>query len=488
MKNFIKIFALAWLLLFPEACQKYYPMVPPPVKDVEDDLDEEIGGSAPFFVTVYGSGTMDGTSWDNAMDASGLTDLLTNYQNLSRQPIYVAEGKYVLSNQAGEGLTITKDLYNVKGGFSASSTNYNTDEWDPVKYPTIFSGDVNGNNRADEGDCALMKVTSGHVKFEGISFRHGYLSQETAATLAGQIGAGIYVNGTPLSTSVTVIGCEFKDNVTRANNGTSSAVAGGPCALVQSGIFKARNTRFQNNAGYSGGRGGAVRFNSDNACGFFDRCLFSGNTLDNKFGSAIQLSAGHLCINNTTFIDNVGECGVINGGGAFLICNTTVVLDSGDKTDYAFRCESGSGKCTRLINNVFMTEKTGGYGINVNHNTPDITTFGGNIFQGIRYGDNNDKSTSIFTPAATDAVKSVSGSLEGECWVYNPSGVMTNYVTAANLIEAVKGFAPTVSQNFVNLGQTFFEWVTEPGFKVDYRGQARNIDKLQPGSYDSNIN
>ena len=113
MKNIIKIFALAMLLILPEACQKYYPMVAPPIKEVEDDLDEEIGGSMPFYVTVHGAGTMDGTSWDNAMDATGLFDLLTNYQNLSRQPIYVAEGKYVVSNKAGEGLTITKDIYNV---------------------------------------------------------------------------------------------------------------------------------------------------------------------------------------------------------------------------------------------------------------------------------------------------------------------------------------------------------------------------------------
>lgn len=156
MKNIIKIFALTMLLILPEACQKYYPMVAPPIKEVEDDLDEEIGGSMPFYVTVHGAGTMDGTSWDNAMDATGLFDLLTNYQNLSRQPIYVAEGKYVVSNKAGEGLTITKDIYNVKGGFSASSSGNSTTDWDPAKYVTIISGDVNGNNRADDGDCGIF--------------------------------------------------------------------------------------------------------------------------------------------------------------------------------------------------------------------------------------------------------------------------------------------------------------------------------------------
>ena len=489
MKKIITIFALTTLLVLPEACQKYYPMVAPPVKEVEDDLDEEIGGSMPFFVTELGAGKMDGSSWDNAMDASGLYDLLTNYQNLSRQPVYVAEGKYVLSNTAGEGLTITKDLYNVKGGFSKTSTWTSIADWDPEKYPTIFSGDVNGNDRADEGDCALIKVTGGHVNFEGISFRHGYLDQALSETLKGQIGAGIYVNGVPASTSVTVVGCEFKDNLTLADNNKNGSVCGGPGVLVQSGLFKARDSRFINNTGSSGGRGGAVRFNSDEACGFFDRCLFSGNILPGKFGSAIQLSSGHLCLNNTTFVDNVGECGVVNGGGAFLVVNTTILGDSDDRSDYVFRCESNTGKSTRFINNVFMSEKSSSYGLNVNQNTPDITSMGGNIYQGVKYGDNGDRSATIFTPATTDVVRTVIGTIEGGCWLYDASAAgMSNYVTAANVIDTVKSFAPTMSASFANLGLTFLEWVGEEGFKVDYRGQARNPEKFQPGSYDANLN
>ncbi len=477
------------LLVLPEACQKYYPMVPPPIKEVEDDLDEEIGGSMPFFVTELGSGTMDGSSWDNAMDASGLYDLLTNYQNLSRQPIYVAEGKYVVSNVAGEGLTITKDIYNVKGGFSKSSTWTSTTDWDPEKYPTIFSGDVNGNNRPDDGDCALFKVTGGHIKFEGVRFSHGYIDQNISSTLKGQIGAGIYINGVPASTSVTVENCEFKDNLTMADNNSNGSVTGGPCVLVHSGVFKARDSRFVNNNGSSGGRGGAARFNSDAACGFFDRCLFSGNNIPGKFGSAIQLSAGHLCINNSTFVDNVGECGVINGGGAFFIANTTVIGDSADKSDYIFRCESNQGKGSKLINNVFMTEKSTSAAINVNHKSLDLTSMGGNIYQGIKYGDNGDMSTSIFTPAATDVMRTLTGSLNGGCWIYDVAAAgMSNYVTAANVIDAVKAFAPTVSSSFANLGMTFLDWVGEDGFKVDYRKQARNPEKFQPGSYDSNLN
>jgi hypothetical protein len=65
---------------------------------------------------------------------------------------------------------------------------------------------------------------------------------------------------------------------------------------------------------------------------------------------------------------------------------------------------------------------------------------------------------------------------------------MTNYVTLATLLDAVRGFNPTMSSSYTNLGVKFYEWVTEAGFKVDYRGQARNVEKLQPGSYDSNLN
>lgn len=487
--DIIKVCVLAIALALPQACQKYYPMVAPPMKDSVDDLDEEIGGSMPIFVTMYGAGTMDGTSWDNAMDTDGLRDLMTNHINLSKRKICVAEGTYLTSTAAGEGMVLSKDIFLIQGGFPSTNTGTDVSNYDPEKYKTIFSGDVNENSRPDEGDCTLFKLTTGHVAFQGCQFSYGFLSAELSVTLKGQIGAGVYVNGEPTTTSFSVTECVFKNNKTLATN---SGVSGGPCALLVSGYFKARDTRFLDNAAGQDGRGGAIRVNNDAGCVFLDRCFFSGNTFSGKYGMAVQMSSGYICINNTTLVDNPGDSGCLNGGGSFFISNSTVVGDSEDKSDYAFRCESSGESDTKMVNNVFANEKADGFGININNNNPDVTSIGWNVYQGVKYGDNNDRNTSIFTPALSDLIYNgvLPGRLEGYCWKFDASVLnMTAYATVQNVIDALKTFKPVKSgYQYNNLGEEFLAWVGEAGFMVDCRGESRNPEKLQPGSYDAKLN
>lgn len=490
--NIIKVCVLLLVLALSDACQKYYPMVPPPVKDQYDDLDEELGASMPIFVTQHGAGSMSGNSWENAMDLDGLRDLLTNHVNISRRTICVAEGNYLVSQSAGEGISISKDIYCVKGGFPSNSTGTDVSKCDPDKYATIFSGDVNGNSIADSGDCTLFKLTSGHVTFEGCRFCFGYLDASLSQTLKGQIGAGIYINGVPTATSFTAIDCEFKGNKTVAV-GSGGGVAGGPCALLQSGYFKARDCRFVNNQSGNDGRGGALRVNNDAGCIFLDRCLLSGNTFTGKFGMAIQMSAGYICMNNTTIVDNPGNCGPLNGGAAFFISNSTIVGDSNDESDYAFRCESNNGSDSKWINSVFANEKSNGFGININHNSPDIASMGWNVYQGIKYGDNDNRNPTIFTPASSDVLYTggaLAGSLSGDAWVYDVDVLnMSVYANVRNIIDAAMAFKPNKSGYAMpNLGEEFIDWIGEGGFAVDCRGESRNPDKLQPGSYDAKLN
>ena len=183
---------------------------------------------------------------------------------------------------------------------------------------------------------------------------------------------------------------------------------------------------------------------------------------------------------------------MINGGGAFFICNTTVVGDTDDTTDYAFRCESGSGnKNTKLINNVFASEKSAGFGININNNTPDITSMGGNIYQRIKYGDNNDKSATIFSPFGSDVIleSPLSGTVTDDMWVYTLPASKIQFTTAQEVIDAAKSFKPSIGREtaFAELGMQFYNWVGDAGFKVDYSGNARNEEKFMPGSYDSKL-
>ena len=96
---------------------------PPMITDYDDDLDEEVvlqKGLESYFVTQFGEGDMDGTSWDQAMDVAGFRKLLSGSIDLSKSTIYMSQGKYVMSETGGLGVIIRKDIKAIKGGYSLS--------------------------------------------------------------------------------------------------------------------------------------------------------------------------------------------------------------------------------------------------------------------------------------------------------------------------------------------------------------------------------
>jgi len=66
---------LAFILLLAQGCQEDYEMIDPPLMtDYDDDLDEEVimqKGLESYFVTQFGEGEMDGSSWEQALDVAG---------------------------------------------------------------------------------------------------------------------------------------------------------------------------------------------------------------------------------------------------------------------------------------------------------------------------------------------------------------------------------------------------------------------------------
>jgi len=79
-------------------------MVPPPsVSNKGDDLDDEDfwgDKSKDVFVTPYGDGEMDGSSWDNAYDADTFLSLLSDQSDLSKTNVYLSEGTYYMSSES----------------------------------------------------------------------------------------------------------------------------------------------------------------------------------------------------------------------------------------------------------------------------------------------------------------------------------------------------------------------------------------------------
>ena len=99
----------------------------------------------------------------------------------------------------------------------------------------MISGDVNGNNQADSGDCGLLLVKGGIIGIEGVTFQYGYLSNNDAKS--NECGSGIYINGNVNSTSVELTDCIIRDCKTEAVNG-QGGVAGGTAILIASGSSK----------------------------------------------------------------------------------------------------------------------------------------------------------------------------------------------------------------------------------------------------------
>lgn len=87
-------------------------------------------------VTPEGAGRMDGSDWANAYGdfAAAYADAATY-----RGEVWMKEGVYTLSETVAVRANVT-----VRGGFTGVETS--ADEADPTAHPTIFTGDVNGDD------------------------------------------------------------------------------------------------------------------------------------------------------------------------------------------------------------------------------------------------------------------------------------------------------------------------------------------------------
>ena len=112
-----------------------------------------------YYVKVEGTG--DGTSWDKAISAKDFAYVFNNFQT-EGATFYMAGGTYyAVYNSKGEATNddaaswTSQHGANIYGGYDPKSTgNASTTKADPVKYRTIFSGDLNGDDEVVmESEC-----------------------------------------------------------------------------------------------------------------------------------------------------------------------------------------------------------------------------------------------------------------------------------------------------------------------------------------------
>lgn len=262
------------------------------------------------YISVTGAGSNDGSSWDNAMPFSTLCENIDSYAN--GDVFYFKEGTYVFSTP----LKVTKKGYTFIGGFASELTGTsNETPTYPTATPTVFSGDVNSDGVASEGDaeCLLSFKTdtkngdeTKKVVLKGLELTCAY-SQTSPGDNATARGA-LHLDNCGY---VEVDNCRFYGNVGEDPTGENAKQAGGMAFTSHRSLSVFNDCEFTDNKGTS--RGGAIKLTSDNkekGKTTFNRCLIARNTIKNDLGSAICMQHGaYLQIVNSTVTGNAGPDG-----------------------------------------------------------------------------------------------------------------------------------------------------------------------------------
>lgn len=262
------------------------------------------------YISVPGAGSHDGSSWDNAMPFSTLCENIDAYAN--GDVFYFKEGTYVFSAP----LKVTGKGYTFIGGFASELTGTSNEiPTYPTTTPTVFSGDVNSDGVASEGDaeCLLSFKTdtkngdeTKKVVLKGLELTCAY-SQTSPGDNATARGA-LHLDNCGW---VEVDNCRFYGNVAEEPAEGYAKQVGGMAFTSHRSLSVFNDCEFTDNKATS--RGGAIKLTSDNkekGKTTFNRCLIARNTIKNDLGSAICMQHGaYLQIVNSTVTGNAGPDG-----------------------------------------------------------------------------------------------------------------------------------------------------------------------------------
>lgn len=249
-----------------------------------------------YYVSVEGSGEKNGSSWENAIAFTEMYSNINSYEN--GDVFYFQGGTYYVPAKVSA----------ISKGYSFIGVTTGT--------PTVFSGDVNGDGVANEGDApSLLFIqlatkngdTSKHFVLKNITFTGAYVNQTRTSALRVDNSGWVDVQN-----------CIFDKNISVYSKDNNH---GGPACLLERSTVNFTDCKFINNE--SVGRGGAIKLTSDaQTKGYTNllRCLVSGNKA-NTLGSAIFFNHGQeLNIINSVITENVsgteGEVGAIFSIGA----------------------------------------------------------------------------------------------------------------------------------------------------------------------------
>ena len=308
------------------------PLPPDPVNpDEPAPSDDRITDGSVYFIRPTALGLKDGSSWNNAMDAAGLRDLIAQKlgddgtqddaaayaqaDKLNGVKFYFCSGKYLLANAAEKVVKLewTKYASPVKlsfyGGYSPASSGVDLTQRNTASHVSMLTGDANGNGGADASDYRIFILgNQTDILFDGVTFAYAYSAANGGVFQCSAGGSG--------DCTLTLQDCIFRSNTAVTESYSGAAVCAQKCTLT------ANSCTFSSNAARNGA---ALSVDNVNSRVTMTSCTFSKNTAGNC-GGAINFSRGSLTLDRCTFRENVSQGyagGAIhaNGTGATLTCN-----------------------------------------------------------------------------------------------------------------------------------------------------------------------
>lgn len=316
----------------------------------------------------------DGKSWENALTIWDIYNHETLYAKKDVNAVwkngdvfFFAGGIYYPSLTAGGTAGRIYRGFKFVGGCDPANglitdPDY-TPDYRPSTNPTIFSGDLNGNGIADPEDAQnlilmrrgsnlnldatdqydLSKATGSNgelapLRIYGFEFKCAYNSNpfpsESSNNMAGW-GAISAVQGW-----IELYNCNVHDTYAERASGVS----------IYGSMYRVTDCQFFNNVAVQ--TGAALRVNINAATrysrGVVERCSFYNNTLSERYGGAIALTAGEMYLVNSTISGNTAYyegAGIVSNGSS-----------SADRRLHIINSTIAGNNCTAVPSELYTTD------------------------------------------------------------------------------------------------------------------------------------
>lgn len=298
-----------------------------------------------FFFSENGAGEMDGTSWENAAPAEYLGETVANAP--AGTEFYLLAGKY--APNINTGLWTIPCGVTIKGGYPATMTGTDTAITYPTEAQSIFSADIDGDGKGDNGTSCFITITNDGKKEDAAkTLLAGLTIRDAYCTSSGSYkGAALVI----FSGNVELDNVKFIDNTNGILNDDGSLTGAGAVVSSCGSILYAHDCVWVNNKatragsalivrGEAGQSGTAAKesegTNPAKSVVYLDRCEFTNNVLldpaNSKatYGGTIAVGdyCGDIYINNCTAtgteISWAGAFCRLGGGDSMWLLNSTM--------------------------------------------------------------------------------------------------------------------------------------------------------------------